>query len=205
MNNDFLKGIKFLRKDKYLGTVVSKIEIPSFANERDFFISLSKYVIYQQLSIKSARSIYDRFIGLFQNSIINPQNFKKISDTSLLQIGISRSKIIYINNIANRFINDKSFLNNINQMSDQDIVNQLIVIKGIGPWTCDMFLMFTLNRLDILPIKDLGIKKGIQKLFKLKKIPTDDFMIKKSKQWSPYRTIACLYLWKLIDGNDFEW
>ena len=90
-------------------------------------------------------------------------------------------------------------------LSDQEIIDQLIEIKGIGPWTADMFLMFTLHRLDIFPIKDLGIKKGMKKLFKLDHIPTDEFMIKESKRWSPYRTICCLYLWKLIDENNFEW
>ena len=123
----------------------------------------------------------------------------------LQKIGISKSKIHYMNEIADRFIESDSFLNNVEELSNKEIINQLTEIKGIGPWTSEMFLMFTLQRLDIFSIKDLGIKKGIQKLFKLDNIPTDEFMIKKSKKWSPYRTIACLYLWKLIDENNFDW
>ena len=205
MKTQFLDGIKFLKKDLYLGPVVSKIDPPYFTYESNLFQSLLKYIVYQQLSIKAARKIYERLIGLFHQLEINPKNFKKIKYDLLLEVGISNSKIKYMNEIADKFLNDKYFLVDIDTLSDQEVIDNLIDIKGVGPWTCDMFLMFTLNRLDIFPMKDLGIKKGIQKLFKLEKIPTDEFMLKESKRWSPYRTIACLYLWKLIDGNDFEW
>ena len=203
--NDFLKGIQHLKKDQYLGDIVSTMDLPSFVPEKNYFKSLSKYIIYQQLSIKSARAIYDRFIDLFKNKTINPGNFKKINFIALTKIGISRSKIGYINHISDAFINDKHFLSNIENNSNQEIINQLVIIKGVGPWTCDMFLMFTLNRLDVFPVKDLGIKKGMQNLFKLDKLPDDNFMIQKSRIWKPYRTIACLYLWKIIDGNNIEW
>jgi len=205
MKNEFLNGIKYLKKDRYLGPIVSKMAVPHFTHEPIFFQSLLKYIIYQQLSIKAARKIYDRLIDLFKNKEINPSNFKKIKHGLLLEVGISNSKVRYMHEIADRFLNDKYFLSNVSTLSDQKVIEHLINIKGVGPWTCDMFLMFTLNRLDIFPIKDLGIKKGVQQLFKLNKIPTDEFMLKESKRWSPYRTIACLYLWKLIDGNDFEW
>ena len=203
--NDFLKGIQHLKKDQYLGDIVSTMDLPSFVPEKNYFKSLSKYIIYQQLSIKSARAIYDRFIDLFKNKTINPGNFKKINFIALTKIGISRSKIGYINHISDAFINDKHFLSNIENNSNQEIINQLVIIKGVGPWTCDMFLMFTLNRLDVFPVKDLGIKKGMQNLFKLDKLPDDNLMIKNSNRWKPYRTIACLYLWKIIDGNNIEW
>ena len=203
--NDFLKGIQHLKQDQYLGDIISTIDSPSFVPEKNYFKSLSKYIIYQQLSIKSARAIYNRFIDLFKNKKINPTNFKKINFIALTQIGISKSKIEYINHISDAFITDKHFLNNIKTISNQEIINQLIKIKGVGPWTCDMFLMFTLNRLDVFPIKDLGIKKGMKVLFKLDKLPDDNLMIKNSNRWKPYRTIACLYLWKIIDGNNIEW
>tara|TARA_B100000029_G_scaffold84686_1_gene75331 strand:- start:713 stop:1330 length:618 start_codon:yes stop_codon:yes gene_type:complete len=205
VNKNFYKGIEFLKKDSDIGTLIKEIEIPHFPKEKNYFRSLIKFVIYQQLSIKSARKIYDRLISLFNKKIVNPKNFKSFSMIQLQKIGISKSKIHYMNEIADRFIENDSFLNNVEELSNKEIINQLTEIKGIGPWTSEMFLMFTLQRLDIFSIKDLGIKKGIQKLFKLDNIPTDEFMIKKSKKWSPYRTIACLYLWKLIDENNFDW
>ena len=108
--NDFLKGIQHLKKDQYLGDIVSTMDLPSFVPEKNYFKSLSKYIIYQQLSIKSARAIYNRFIDLFKNKKINPTNFKKINFIALTKIGISRSKIGYINHISDAFINDKHFL-----------------------------------------------------------------------------------------------
>ena len=205
LKSDFNKGIEFLKKDKYIGNLIKQMEIPHFANEKGYFKSLIKLIIYQQLSIKSAQKIYGRLIDLFQSRKINPNNFKSFSMVQLQEIGISKPKIHYMNEIADTFIKNDSFLDNIDKVSNEKIINNLVQIKGIGPWTAEMFLMFTLQRLDVFSIKDLGIKKGIQKLFKLDCIPTDEFMIEKSKKWSPYRTIACLYLWKLIDGNDFDW
>jgi len=205
MNKDFYKGIEYLKKDNYIGCLINKIDPPQFPHERGYFKSLIKFVIYQQLSIKSARKIYDRLIVLFNKKEINAHNFKIFSNSQLQEIGISKPKIRYMNEIANQFIKDDSFLDNIDQLSNQEIINKLVQIKGVGPWTAEMFLMFTIQRLDVFSIKDLGIKKGMQKLYKLKDIPTDDFMLEKSKSWSPYRTIACLYLWKLIDGNNFDW
>ena len=205
LKSDFDKGIEFLKKDKYIGNLIKQMETPHFSNEQGYFKSLIKLIIYQQLSIKSARKIYDRLINLFQSREINPNNFKSFSIVQLQEIGISKPKIHYMNEIADTFIQNDSFLDNIDKVSNEKIINNLVQIKGIGPWTAEMFLMFTLQRLDVFSIKDLGIKKGIQKLFKLDCIPTDEFMIEKSKKWSPYRTIACLYLWKLIDGNNFDW
>ena len=205
MKTQFLNGIKFLKKDPYLGPIVSKVGTPYFACEPNLFQSLLKYIVYQQLSIKAARKIYERLIGLFHQLEINPKNFKKIKYDLLLEAGISNSKIKYMNEIADKFLNDKYFLVDIDTLSDQEVIDNLIDIKGVGPWTCDMFLMFTLNRLDVFPIKDLGIKKGMKVLFKLDKLPDDNLMIKNSNRWKPYRTIACLYLWKIIDGNNIEW
>ena len=205
VQNNFDDGINILKNDEYFNPIISSMDIPIFPKESDYFQSLIKFIIYQQLSIKAARKIYMRFLLLFKETKINPENFKKISHKNLRNVGISKSKIKYMHEVANSFVQNNDLLNNIDSLSDEEIIIKLTKIKGIGPWTADMFLMFTLHRLDIFPIKDLGIKKGMKKLFKLDYIPTDEFMIKESKRWSPYRTICCLYLWKLIDGNNFEW
>ena len=205
LKHEFNKGVEFLKKDKYFASIIENNKIPLFPKENGYFQSLIKYIIYQQLSIKSARKIYDRLLSLFEENEFNFNSFLSIPDDTLKKIGISSSKISYMYQVAKKFKNDKFFLNKVNFLSDQEIIDKLIEIKGIGPWTADMFLMFTLQRLDVFPIKDLGIKKGMQKLFSLKTIPSDNFMITRSKRWSPYRTIVCLYLWRIIDENDFEW
>ena len=93
---------------------------------------------------------------------------------------------------------------NFDKHDDEDVINTLIQIKGIGRWTAQMFLMFTLNRPDILPELDLGVKKGFKIYFKLNQLPSEDYMQKKAEKWRPYRTLACWYLWRLVEGP-FEW
>lgn len=205
MDDNFETGIEFLRKKKCIGKLISTMEIPHFPHEKNHFKSLIKYVIYQQLSIKSARKIYDRLILLFNKKNISPNNFKLLKQSDLQSVGISKPKIKYMNEIANTFINDKYFLKNVDSLNNDEIMNELTKIKGVGPWTAEMFLMFTLHRLNVFSLKDLGLQKGIQKLFNLNEIPSFEFMIEKSNKWAPYQTIACLYLWKLIDGNNFDW
>ena len=205
MNDDFKAGIDYLRQKKCIGKLIKSMDVPSFPKELGYFSSLIKYIIYQQLSIKSARKIYDRLIDLFQKKSVTPKNFKLLSDEDLKGVGISRPKIKYMNEIADTFINNKDYLNDIDSLSNDEIMSELIKIKGVGPWTAEMFLMFTLHRLNVFSVKDLGLQKGIQKLFNLDKIPSYEYMLKKADNWNPYQTIACLYLWKLIDGNNFEW
>ena len=205
IDKDFNKGLKKLKEDQDLSSLISEMEVPTFPTENNHFQSLIKFIIYQQLSLRSAKAIYDRLLLLFQKNEFYPKNFKKIDPKKIFGAGVSRPKIKYMNEVADTFINEKNYLKNPDNLSDTDIIETLVKIKGIGPWTAEMFLMFTLNRLNIFPLKDLGIQKGIQKLYKLDKIPSDQYMIKKSNQWIPYRTIASLYLWKLIDGNNFDW
>jgi DNA-3-methyladenine glycosylase II len=205
IDKDFNKGLKKLKEDKDLSSLISEMDIPTFPTENNHFQSLIKFIIYQQLSLRSAKAIYDRLLLLFQKNGFYPQNFKKIDPKKIFEAGVSRPKIKYMNEVADTFIKEKNYLKNSDNLSDTEIIETLVKIKGIGPWTAEMFLMFTLNRLDIFPLKDLGIQKGIQQLYKLDKIPSDQYMIKKSNQWAPYRTIASLYLWKLIDGNNFDW
>ena len=114
---------------------------------------------------------------------------------------LSRQKISYINNLSEFFIENNNLID-FNKLTDKEIAKKLLSIKGIGPWTVDMFMMFTMFKVDILPLGDLGIKKAIQKLFKLQELPSDKLMIEKSLQWKPYRTIASCYLWTLVDDGD---
>ena len=125
----------------------------------------------------------------------------KINEEKLRSIGLSKQKITYIYNVSEFFINNQNQFN-FHNMSEQDIRKKLISIKGIGPWTIDMFMMFTIFKLDVLPLGDLGIKKAFKELFNLDKLPSDKFMTVSSEKWRPYRTIACCYLWMIVDDGD---
>ena len=165
------------------------------------FNALSKSIIYQQLSGKVAKVIYNRFLDLFKNRTPDLEIIISLKDSELRKIGLSKQKTDYIKGLSKYFYKEGKLID-FSSLTNQEISKELIKIKGIGQWTVDMFLMFTIFRTDVLPVADLGIKKGFKKLFNLKELPSEKFMINKSKKWQPYRTIACCYLWKLVDDTD---
>ena len=189
--------------DTKMEKLINKFEKPNFVKENNYFESIVRSIIYQQLSTKSASKIYGRFNKLFENGSLNPESVIEQSNDTYRSIGLSRQKISYIFNVADAYTNGM-IPQNIDKYGDEDIINTLIQIKGIGRWTAQMFLMFTLNRPDILPELDLGIKKGFKIYFKLNQLPSEDYMQKKAEKWRPYRTLACWYLWRLVEGP-FEW
>ena len=195
------QSIKHLVKDQKLKNLINKYPIPKFSPNENYFDALSKSIIYQQLSGKVAKIIYTRFLSLFQNKIPTPNQYLNTAITDLKGIGLSKQKINYINNLSQFFIEQDNQLK-FKTDSEQEISKQLIAIKGIGQWTIDMFMMFTLCKTDILPIGDLGIKKAFKEVYNLKELPSESFMKEMSVPWKPYRTIACCYLWMIVDDGD---
>ena len=203
---NILTALKYLKKtEPRFGTLIDEFGEPDFELQDNYFKSLVRSIIYQQLSGKSAFAIYSRYLQLFNSTEFpSPQQVIAIPDSHYTSIGLSRQKTCYIKEIAQAFSNKEIVPENIPKLEDDEIQKQLIKIKGIGPWTIDMFLMFTLNRPDILPVNDLGIQKGFKLFFRLNELPDEKFMVEKAKKWKPFRTIACWYLWKLVDDN-FQW
>ena len=145
---------------------MNSYEINDLKPKKNYFKSLTRTIIYQQLSGKAAQTISDRFISLYpSNDYPLPQDVLKTNHDLLRSVGISNAKAHYIKNIAEAFINGTVDHENLDQLSDTEIIDQLISIKGVGPWTIQMFLMFTLNRLDIFPTGDLGVQKGFKIYF----------------------------------------
>ena len=191
--------------DPGLKPLFDTYETPVLSIGQNYFWSLCRSIIYQQLSGKAAKSIADRFIGLYKNNEYpNPQEVLNTDVKALRSIGLSGAKAGYIHNIAMAFIDDVIQFDYFSYISDSDIKDQLIKIKGIGPWTVEMFLIFTLNRPDIFPATDLGIQKGYQRYYRLETLPKPYDMIEKAKQWRPYRSVVTLYLWYAVEGP-FEW
>ena len=201
MNNLINKAIKHLIKDKKLKLLIDKNEKPFFEENNNYYHALSKSIIYQQLSGKVAKIIYNRFLDLFNSKQPKANIFITIDDSKLKEIGLSRQKISYLKDLSDYFLNKGKSID-FKSLSEQEIRDELIKIKGIGHWTIDMFLMFTVLKSNILPVGDLGIKKAFKELYNLDDLPTDNFMIEKSKKWEPYRTIACCYLWTIVDDGD---
>jgi len=202
MDSDALnQSIKHLSKDRNFKALINKYDRPNFENNDNYFNALSKSIIYQQLSGKVAKVIYNRFLDLFKNRVPDLKVIINLKESALREIGLSKQKIEYIKGLSKYFYKEGKLID-FSSLTNQEISKELIKIKGIGQWTVDMFLMFTIFRTDVLPVADLGIKKGFKKLFNLKELPSEKFMINKSKKWQPYRTIACCYLWKLVDDTD---
>ena len=201
-----LTALEYLKKtEPRFGTLVDKFGEPDFEPQDNYFKALVRSIIYQQLSGKSAFAIYSRYLQLFNSTEFpSPQQVIAIPDSHYTSIGLSRQKTCYIKEISQAFSNKEIVPENIPKLKDDEIRKQFIKIKGIGPWTIDMFLMFALNRPDILPVNDLGIQKGFKLFFHLNELPDENFMVEKAKNWRPFRTIACWYLWKLVDDN-FQW
>ena len=199
---DIEAGIDFLKRDKNMQVLIEKFGSPNFKIGQDYFQSLLRSIVFQQLSGKAAQTIYERFVSLIPaTSNLCPNEVLKLDKDDMRKAGLSFQKINYVRNLADYFENNSFNKKNVDRMTDEEISKELIQIKGIGQWTVDMFLMFTLNRADILPYGDLGIQKGIMKILKMKKIPSNKEMENCSKKWRPYRTIACWYLWRITDDK----
>jgi DNA-3-methyladenine glycosylase II len=200
------KAVKYLMKsDPELIPLLDAFKIQDLQPETDYFKSLTRSIVYQQLSGKVAKTILDRFILLYKDkSYPTPVDVINIDHEKLRSVGLSNSKAQYIKNIAHAFLDNPDTYDSLEKMDDQDIIDTLITIKGVGPWTAQMFLMFTLNRPDVFPVTDLGVQKGFKHYYKLSEMPTPGQMLKKSEQWAPYRTVVSLYFWRLLEGP-FEW
>ena len=199
----FEEALTHLRHTKHLGNIALRETRPPFKRSKDPFESLIRSIIYQQLSGKAANTILNRFLALFPHSRYpTPKEVLSLKEIQFRSSGISGQKTKYLRDLAARFLDGTIDPSNFKKMTDDEIREHLIVVKGVGRWTADMFLMSTLYRHDVLPTGDLGIQKGFQKLFKLKTLPDSKTMERLATSWKPYRTVACWYLWELVDSPD---
>ena len=198
---DIKSALKILNKDSKMQKLIKTYDSPNFEQKNDYFQSLMRSIVFQQLNGKVANIIYQRLINLLPNNKIIPKEVLMLTNEDMRQVGLSSQKINYIKNLADYFDTNLFNTNEVKKMSNEAISMKLIQIKGIGQWTVDMFLMFTLNRPDVMPYSDLGIRKGMKTLFNLNELPTKEEMKTFSRKWKPYRTVACWYLWKIADDE----
>ena len=201
-----IDGINYLSSlNVNLSKFLKSYNIPNLPVEKNYFWSLCRSVIYQQISGKAAKKISERYLSLYANGEeMLPNEVIDIDIKKIFNVGISRQKASYIKNIAHAFNTKIIDEKNISKLDDQEIISQLTTIKGVGRWTAEMFLIFTLRRPDVFPVTDLGVQKGFQIFYSLDNLPTIELMNEKSESWKPYRTIMSLYLWYAVEGP-FEW
>ena len=170
------------------------------AHAKNTFQSLAESIVYQQLSGKAAATIVKRFVALFPGKKFPaPDDVLKINIKKLRSAGLSAQKASSIKDLATKCKDGTIEPKKFKGMSDAQIIEHVVRVKGIGEWTAQMFLMFTLGRPDVLPTGDLGIQKAIQKLFTLRTKPSPEKMQRLAQSWAGHRTLACFYLWRLLD------
>jgi DNA-3-methyladenine glycosylase II len=197
------RAINHLRQcDERLGEWIDRIgslQIP-VPKAREPYVALLETIAHQQLAGAAARSIWARVTGLFDDGVLCPRRLADMPEEHLRSAGLSRSKALTMRDICTRVnvgkIPDAVL---IRQLSDADIYAQLMEIRGVGSWTVDMLMMFTLRRPDIMPVTDYGVRKGFQVLYRKRKLPTPKQLEKFSEKWRPYRSVAALYLWRIAD------
>ena len=199
-------SIKKLKEiDPDLMRLLNAFKIDDLLPEQNYFKSLTRSIIYQQLTGASAKAIHNRFISIYDKDIYpTPKQVLSTNLDILQSVGLSHFKAKYIKNIAIAFIEDPIRYKTLDKKGDEDIINILTEIKGIGLWTAQMFLMFTLNRPDVFPATDLALKKGFQHYFELDDLPKENEMLVRSQKWRPHRTTVSLFFWRILEGT-FEW
>lgn len=192
----------FKKTDPLLYSTAIKIKVVRKlikGNKEDYFLELCDAIVGQQLSGKAADTIFGRFKNIYKNGGVTPKAVLDTPHETLLRVGMSNSKAKYVKNLAGAVQDGKLDLKNIDKLSDEEVKKQLVQIKGIGPWTAEMFLMFTLVRPDIFSHGDLGLRKGIKKIYGFKKDPSIKTIERIIKKWSPYKTYASLVLWRSLE------
>jgi DNA-3-methyladenine glycosylase II len=161
---------------------------------------LVEAIITQQLSSKAADSISARFQAIY-GKFPKPSDVIGTSDVKLRKAGLSYMKVSYIKDLSKKVESKELRLAYMKNLSDEEVIVQLTQVKGIGRWTAEMFLIFSLGRLDVLPIGDLGLKKGIRNLYSLKELPEKEQIERIAEKWRPYRSVATWYLWRSQDES----
>jgi len=190
-----------LHKDKILSPIIDKCTLTIHKAPLQLFDDLLRSIVSQQLSTKAAATIYDRFLALFENKMPTPDQIKKQSDAQLRAVGLSGQKSAYIRNVVDHFDANNLYNRNWDNYSDDEIIDELTKIKGVGKWTVEMILMFSLHRPDVLPLDDLIIRNSMISFYNItseKKQQVLD-LTQIAEKWRPYRSYACRYLWASKD------
>lgn len=196
------KAVLHLRKsDPVMARLIAEIgpcryEVKNFGTHFD---ALCRSIIYQQLSTKAAGTIHGRFLALFPDERPSPDALLALPEETLRGVGLSRQKLNYLRDLAARVHRGELPLDHLDELPDADIIEYLVQVKGIGVWTAQMFLMFRLGRLDVLPDLDLGIRNAIKRAYRVRGVPNAKRIAKIGAPWRPYASVACWYLWRSLD------
>ncbi|KAK2446397.1 DNA glycosylase superfamily protein [Trifolium repens] len=196
-------AIRYLRNaDPLLSPLIDIHQPPTFDNFHSPFLALTRSILYQQLAFKAGTSIYTRFIALCGGEAgVVPDTVLALNAQQLRQIGVSGRKASYLHDLARKYQNGILSDSAIVNMDDKSLFTMLTMVNGIGSWSVHMFMIFSLHRPDVLPINDLGVRKGVQILYNLDDLPRPSQMDQLCEKWRPYRSVASWYLWRFVEAK----
>jgi 3-methyladenine DNA glycosylase/8-oxoguanine DNA glycosylase len=193
------KAIHHLKKsDPILGAIIERVGPCRMEYGNPEFHSLAEAIVYQQLNGKAAVTIFKRFAALAGEPLA-PEGILKLTDKQMREAGLSRQKSSYLRDLAERTHRGELNFTRLPELSDQEVIEHLTQVKGIGVWTAHMFLIFALRRPNVLPTGDFGVRMAIKKHYNKRKLPKPAQMERIAKCWEPYRSVACWYLWRSMD------
>ena len=195
----WLSGVKHLKKqDPKLRLLMEKVGRFDFdrSGAEGHYEFLVASIVYQQIAGNAARAILGRLKGLYNGNYPTPRQYLNTRRSAVRSAGLSPQKISYIKDLSERIVSGRLDLKKISKGEDEKIIEELDEVRGIGRWTAEMFLIFSLRRVDVLPFDDLGVQKAIQRVYRLRKLPSNERMEKLRAAWRPYCSIATLYLWR---------
>ncbi|MBT5469984.1 MAG: DNA-3-methyladenine glycosylase 2 family protein [Nitrospina sp.] len=191
----------FDERDPVMAGVIRNKGAFKLSLNRNYFLVLCKAIIGQQISTKAAESITQRFKSLFPSQTPTPKKVAVISAIKLRQSGLSGQKVKYLKDLAARFLDGSIRPRRFPLLGNEEVVETLTSVYGIGRWTAEMFLIFSLNRTDILPLGDLGLQAGIKKIYNMRSLPSPKKMLALGKKWHPMETVATWYAWRVQDAE----
>lgn len=196
---EFKKAISHLQKDRILKQIIENNEQPVFSQEVNIYLDILDSIVSQQLSVKAAATIFKRFVAIFTTPIPQPVEILSKTEEELRSVGLSYQKIKYIKSLAQAIQDETLIIENLTKLTDEEVIVELTKIKGIGRWTAEMILIFSLGRLDVFSLGDLGLRNAVAKAYN---IDRDDLKTIEeiSQQWSPHRSLAARYLWKSLNN-----
>jgi DNA-3-methyladenine glycosylase II len=185
-----------IKQDPVLGRLIKQQKPLVLSARNDYFFSLCRSIIGQQVSIAAAAAIFGRFEAA---TAVQPERIAALSDEELRQVGLSRQKTSYLRDLAGHFIANPNIYEHLGSLSDEEVIVELTAVKGIGIWSAQMFLLFTLGRLDVFAVDDVGIQRAMKLLYGWDVLPPKEELLAVADTWKPYRSVACWHLWKSLE------
>jgi len=206
MKNRIIPGQKkillhFDEHDTVMAQVIRRTGPIKLKRNRNYYAVLCKAILAQQISVAAADAITTRFCELFSGGSPTPQEVINLSDVKLRGVGLSRQKVSYLKDLSVHFHKKLIRPQRLHYMCNEEVIQQLTAVHGVGRWTAEMFLIFSLNRPDVLPLGDLGLQLALKKIYRMRKLPTVKRMRTLGRKWNPLETVATWYAWRIQDDK----